>query len=63
MDERVAAVITTVVLPEIALNVARMGEVPAIIPLTRPAALTVATVVSPEDQATEEVISADVPSE
>ncbi len=63
IDESVAAVTTTVVVPEVVLNAARMAEVPATIALTSPVELTVATVVSAEDQVTRDVMSADVPSE
>lgn len=59
----VADVTVSVVLPEILPEVALMSVEPIPVLTARPPAETEATEVVPEDQATEDVISHDVPSE
>jgi hypothetical protein len=59
----VAAVTVRVVLPDFEPKVAAIADVPAVIAVARPLALTVATVVVPEDHVTDAEIFCDVLSE
>jgi hypothetical protein len=59
-DCSVAAVTVSVAFPETLPEVAEMADEPALIPIARPPAETVATEVVPEDQITEDVMSFDV---
>ena len=63
IELRVAAVTVSVVFPDMLFNVALITEVPAVKPVARPPAVTVATSVVSDDQATDAVISWEVPSE
>ena len=63
IEESVAAVTVKVVFPDLLPDVAVMTAVPAATPVARPLAFTVATLIVPDDQVTDAVISAEVPSE
>jgi len=59
---KVAGVTVNVVLPDLIPEVAVMTEVPDTTPVARPPGFTVATVILPDDQVTDAVISRDTPS-
>ena len=63
IDESVAAVTVKVVFPDLLPDVAVMTAVPAATPVARPLGFTVATLIVPEAQVTDAVISTEVPSE
>jgi hypothetical protein len=60
---RVAAVTVSSVFPDLIPDVAAITDVPIPTPVARPPGLTVATLIVPDDQVTDAVISCDVPSE
>ena len=62
-DCSTGAVTVSVVLAEMAPSVAVIFAAPAVTPDARPAPLTIATAVVPEDQATKALMSRNVPSE
>ena len=63
IEESVAAVTVKVVFPDLLPDVAVMTAVPAATPVARPVGFIVATLIVPEAQVTDAVISTDVPSE
>ena len=60
---KVAAVTLSVVFPDLLPDVAVITAVPAATPVARPPGFTVATLIVPEAQVTDAVISTEVPSE
>ena len=57
IETRIAAVTVKVVFPDLLPDVAVMTAVPAAAPVARPLAFTVATLIVPDDQVTDAVIS------
>ena len=60
---KVAGVTVSVVFPDTLPDVAVMADAPVATPVARPPGFTVATVILPDDQETDKVISREVPSE